>query len=244
VTQVISQGANSNATCFTSLDGVSFALSSSSFTALKLQPGWTEFDNLYRKAAVRVVDGIVHLEGEIKTAGTNPAAFTLPAGLRPGTNVYILINLCTGSIGRLDITPGGAVTVQPEGTGNWWMVKCGTSLEGASFALSPASYTALTLQNGWMSAPYGTANAAVRNISGIVHLKGAISTNGTNADPFVLPAGFRPANQIWIAVDLCGGNNGRLDIQPDGVVTVQQQSGDPFSNATCFTSLDGASFAG
>ena len=244
VTQVISQGANSNATCFTSLDGVSFALSSSSFTALKLQPGWTEFDNLYRKAAVRVVDGIVHLEGEIKTAGTNPAAFTLPAGLRPGTNVYILINLCTGSIGRLDITPGGAVTVQPEGTGNWWMVKCGTSLDGASFALSPASYTALTLQNGWMNAPYGTANAAVRNISGIVHLKGAISTNGTNADPFVLPAGFRPANQIWIAVDLCGGNNGRLDIQPDGVVTVQQQSGDPFSNATCFTSLDGASFAG
>jgi hypothetical protein len=244
VTQVISQGANSNATCFTSLDGVSFALSSSSFTALKLQPGWTEFDNLYRKAAVRVVHGIVHLEGEIKTAGTNPAAFTLPAGSRPGKNVYVLINLCTGSIGRLEITPSGAVTVQAEGTGNWWMVKCGTSLDGASFALSPASYTALTLQNGWMNAPYGTANAAVRNISGIVHLKGAIWTNGTNAGPFVLPAGFRPANQIWIPVDLCGGNNGRLDIEPDGVVTVQQQSGDPFSNATCFTSLDGASFAG
>jgi hypothetical protein len=74
VTEVISQGANSNATCFTSLDGVSFALSSASFTALKLKPGWTEFDNLFRKAAVRVAGGIVHLEGEIKTAGTNPAA--------------------------------------------------------------------------------------------------------------------------------------------------------------------------
>src|SRR6516165_6445391 len=61
VTQVISQGATSNATCFTSLDGASFALSSTSFTALKLQPGWTEFDNLYRKAAVRAAGGIVHL---------------------------------------------------------------------------------------------------------------------------------------------------------------------------------------
>jgi hypothetical protein len=243
VTQVISQGATSNATCFTSLDGASFALSTTSFTALKLQPGWTEFDNLFRKAAVRDINGIVHLEGEIKTAGTNPAAFTLPAGFRPSTNVYVLINLCTGSIGRLHIAPSGAVTVQAEGTGNWWMVKCGVSLDGASFALSPASFKALTLQNGWMNAPYGTANAAVRNISGIVHLKGAIWTNGTNADPFVLPAGFRPASQVFISVDLCGGNNGRLNIEPNGVVTVEQQSGDPFSNAACFTSLDGASFA-
>jgi hypothetical protein len=243
VTQVISQGATSNANCFTSLDGASFALSTSSFTALTLQPGWTEFDNLYRKAAARDISGIVHLAGEIKTAGTSPAAFTVPAGFRPSTNVYVLITLCTGSIGRLHITPSGAVTVQAEGTGNWWMVKCGVSLDGASYALSPASFTALTLQNGWMNAPYGTSSAAVRNISGIVHLKGAIWTSGTNADPFVLPAGFRPADEIFIPVDLCGGNNGRLNIQPNGVVTVQQQSGDPFSSATCFTSLDGASFA-
>src|SRR5215469_8964204 len=242
VTQVISQGANSNATCFTSLDGVSFALSSKSFTALKLQPGWTEFDNLFRKAAARVVGGIVHLEGEIKTAGTKPAAFTLPAGFRPSTNVYVLINLCTGSIGRLDITPSGAVTVEAEGTGNWWMVKCGVSLEGASFALSPTSFTALTLQNGWMNAPYGTSNAAVRNISGIVHLKGAIWTNGTNADPFVLPAGFRPAKLVYVPVDLCGGNKGRLDILLDGVVAVEAENS-AFTQAACFTSLDGASFA-
>jgi hypothetical protein len=133
VTQVISEGANSNATCFTSLDGASFALSASSFTALTLQPGWTEFDNLYRKAAARVVGGIVHLEGEIKTAGTNPAAFTLPAGFRPSANVSVLINVCTGSIGRLDITPSGAVTVQAENN-DFFLAQCGTSLDGASFA--------------------------------------------------------------------------------------------------------------
>ena len=93
-----------------------------------------------------------------------------------------------------------------------------------------------------MNAPYGTANAAVRKISGIVHFVGAIWTNGTNPDPFILPAGFRPANETWIPVDLCGGNNGRLDILPDGVVTVEAENND-FSQAQCFTSLDGASFA-
>jgi hypothetical protein len=242
VTQVIPQGPDSDATCFTSLDGVSFALSTGSFTTLNLQPGWSEFDNFFRKAAVRDINGIVHFEGQIKTAGTNAAVFTLPAGFRPSKNVYVQVNLCTAGIGRLHITPSGAVTVKPEGTGNWWMVKCGVSLDGASFAVSPASFTPLTLQNGWMNAPYATSDAAARNISGIVHLKGAIWTNGTNADPF-LPAGFRPANQIFIPVDLCGGNNGRLNIEPNGVVSVEQQSGDPFSNAQCFTSLDGASFA-
>ena len=242
VTQVISQGANSNATCFTSLDGVSFALSAKSFTALKLQPGWKEFGSFYRKAAVRLLGGVVHFEGEIRTAGIKPAAFTLPAKFRPSRNVNILINVCTGSIGRLDIAPSGAVSVEAEGTGNWWMVQCGTSLDGASYPLSAASYTALTLQNGWMNAPYGTSNAGARKISGIVHLKGAIWTNGTNPDPFVLPAAFWPAHEIFVPADLCGGNKGRLDIRPDGVVEVQTQTGD-FGQAQCFTSLDGVSFA-
>jgi hypothetical protein len=242
VTEVISQGANTNATCFTSLDGVSFALSAKAFTTLKLQPGWTEFDNLFRKAAARVAGGTVHLAGEIKTAGTNPAAFTLPAGFRPSKNVYVMINLCTGSIGGLHIAPSGAVTVHPEGTGNFWMAQCGTSLEGASYALSPTPYTPLALQNGWTNAPFATANAAVRVSSGIVHFMGAISTTGTNADPFILPAGFRPAHDVYIPVDLCDGNNGRLDIQPDGVVAVQPENGD-FAQAQCLTSLDGAFFA-
>jgi hypothetical protein len=46
-----------------------------------------------------------------------------------------------------------------------------------------------------------------------------------------------------VKVDLCGATNGRLFIQADGTVSVQQQNGDPFSNAQCFTSLDGVSVA-
>src|SRR5258708_2349353 len=61
VTQVISAGATTDATCFTSLDGVSFSQSTTGYTALKLQPGWTEFGSLYRKAAARVIGGVGHL---------------------------------------------------------------------------------------------------------------------------------------------------------------------------------------
>lgn len=238
-TEVISNGASSNATCFTSLDGASFPLSTTSFTMLKLQPGWTEFDNFYRKAAVRLIGGVVHFEGAIKTAGTKQTAFTLPAKFRPARNVNVLISVCTGSIGRLHITPKGVVTVR-SGVG-FWAVRCGTSLDGATFALSPKSFTSLALKNGWMNAPSGTAKAAVRVVSAVVRFRGAIRTNGTQAEPFILPKRFRPSTDVYVPVDLCNGDTGRLHIQPDGVVIVEAESS--FAQAQCLTSLDGAWFA-
>lgn len=238
VTEVISEGAFSSAACFTSLDGASFALSPKSFTALKLAPSWRQFDSLYRKAAARLIGGVVHLEGEIRPTSNKAITFKLPAALRPSKDVNVLINVCTGSIGRLHITPKGVVSVRSEE--GFWAVKCGTSLDGATFALSPKSFTALKLQNGWVNAPSGTAKATLRTISGVVRLRGAIKTSGSNADPFVLPSGFRPVHDVYVAVDLCNGGNGRLFIQPDGVVEVEAQSS--FTDAQCLTSLDGVSF--
>ena len=74
--------------------------------------------------------------------------------------------------------------------------------------------------------------------SGIVHFKGAIA-NGSSAGLFTLPAAFRPSTNVFVPVDLCGATNGRLFIKPSGVVTVEAQT---FSNARCFTSLDGVTF--
>jgi hypothetical protein len=237
-TQVISGGATSNATCFTSLDGVSFAQSPKSFTVLKLQPTWTQFGSLFRKAAGRLVGGVVHLEGEISPTSNKAIAFTLPAALRPSKNVNVLINVCTGGIGRLHITSKGVVSVRSDE--GFWAVKCGTSLDGATFALSPRSFAALKLKNGWINAPAGTAKAAVRTVSGVVRLRGAIRTSGSNAEPFVLPTEFRPVHDVYVPVELCNGGNGRLIIAPDGAVEVQAQSS--FTQAQCLTSLDGVSF--
>lgn len=104
------------------------------------------------------------------------------------------------------------------------------------------TFSNLTLLNGWTAGPFSTGSPSVAIIGGIVHFRGAIAS-GTSSVLFTLPAGFRPAKAAYAEVDLCGATNGRLYIQPSGVVTVQQQSGDPFSNPQSFTSLDGASFA-
>jgi hypothetical protein len=120
----------------------------------------------------------------------------------------------------------------------------GTAAQAATSA-APAltsGWTALTLKNGWTGAPFGTSAPAVHTISGIVHFKGAIATSGTNPVPFTLPSGFRPASVVFVPVSLCNATNGRLQIEPTGLVTVQAEGG-AFSNAACFTSLDGASFA-
>jgi hypothetical protein len=241
--EVISNGATTSATCFTSLDGASFALSTASYKGVTLQPGWKFFDNLYRGPRIRVAGGFVRFAGEMQArkTGTSKLAFILPPAYRPKTNVFIPVNLCTGSIGTLDVRPNGMVTAQPPGTGNFWMDKCGVSLDGASFALSPKSFTPLALINGWKNSPDKTAKASARVINGVVHLRGAISTKGANPGPFVLAPAFRPSSVVYITVALCDGNPGRLEIQTDGTLAVEPQPGG-FAAAQCMTSLDGATF--
>jgi hypothetical protein len=107
---VQAEGAFSDAQCFTSLEGASFALGGS-FTALALQNGWTNAPFGTRNAAVTNDDGIIRLEGAI-ASGTSGLAFTLPLGFRPATTTYVPVDLCSSHNGRLIIQPTGSVTVQ------------------------------------------------------------------------------------------------------------------------------------
>jgi hypothetical protein len=230
-----------NAQCFTSLDGITFAKAATGFTGLTLENGWTNAPFSTSNAAVRTISGIVHFKGAVATSGTNSVITNLPPAFRPSTNVFIPVDLCDATNGRLVISPNGDVSVAQESPG-FTNASCFTSLDGASFAKSAASFTGLTLRNGWTAAPFGTSNTQVRTISGIVQLKGAMASTKNNAVAFTLPAGFRPSHEVWVAVDLCDATNGRLIIATSGVVTVEQETAG-FANAKCFTSLDGVSFA-
>jgi hypothetical protein len=229
-------GAFASAQCFTSLDGAWFAQDTGSFTALTLQNGWTNAAFGATTAGVEEQSGVIHLKGAIASGSTGPA-FTLPAGFRPSTSVYIPVDLCSSAKGRLFIQPSGAVTVFAENA--FTSAQCFTSLDGASFPLS--DFTPLTLLNGWTNAPFSTNSAGFYVVDGIVHLRGAVATAGSSAQPFTLPVGFRPATSVYVPVDLCAAKKGRLLIQPSGVVTVQADVA--FADAQCFTSLEGASFA-
>jgi hypothetical protein len=229
-------GAIANDQCFTSLDGASFATSSSGFTPLTLLNGWVDAPFATSNAAVQNINGIVYFKGSIASGSGQP--FVLPAGFTPATDVYVPVDLCNATKGRLHITPSGSVDVQAEG-GAIANDQCFTSLDGASFATSSSGFTPLTLLNGWVDAPFATSNAAVQSVNGIVYFKGAIGTG--SGVPFVLPVGYRPTADVYVPIDLCNATNGRIHITPSGTADIEVQGG-VFSTAQCFTSLDGAHF--
>jgi hypothetical protein len=239
VASVWAEGGNfSQAQCFTSLDGVSFAANSTSFTALTLQNNWKNSANGASKAAARVINGVVHLKGAI-FGGTNPTAVTLPPGFRPSGVVNVTVDLCHADNGVLRIVPTGTVVVSAEQAAS--DATCITSLDGVTFAISASGFSTLTLQNGWEKALEGARMPAVRLAGGIVRFEGAMVTSGSNAVAFVLPSGLRPSTTVYVPVNLIFANKGRLEIEPNGTVIVQAE-GSTFSNAASFTSLEGAWF--
>jgi hypothetical protein len=228
-------GTFSDASGFTSLDGVSFAVSNAGFTNLTLNAGWAQYGT--RNAAVKDDNGMIRLEGSIKATGAGSLAFTLPTAFRPSTRVYLPLDLCNATKGRLTIEPTGESYVYAEG-GAWSNAQCFVSLEGVSFAKS-ASGTTYAPQNGWALYP-GSRSLTVRNYGGIVRFTGSLSSSGTNTTLFNLSQEFRPATNIWVEADLCNAKRGRVLIQPNGNVSVQYR--DALGDATCFTSLEGVEY--
>ena len=209
-------------------------------TPLTLVNGWTNGPFSTRAAQVKTIGNVVQFSGAI-AGGSNAVAFTLPSGYWPVTDVYVHIDLCSTTNGRLHITPTGLTDIE-EQDGTLVQAQCFTSLDGASFALTRDQFVPLNLQGGWIDTPYNTTNPAVRMIAGIVHLQGAMMTAYKNPRAFTLPKAYRPTTEVYVPVDLCNANKGRLDIAPTGIVRVEGENGD-FAQAQCFPSLEGVSVA-
>jgi hypothetical protein len=178
------------------------------------------------------------LQGAIAN-GTNAVLFTLPTAFRPSATVYVPVDLCDAKKGRLIITGGGSTTVEVD-AGNFSNANCFTSLESVTFAKSAG--TALTLATGWTNASFATRGAAATSALGMVRLQGAISS-GTNGLVFTLPLALRPSAITFVPVDLCNAKKGYLQLQVGGNVFVVNGEDTFASTATCFTSLEGVSFA-
>jgi hypothetical protein len=240
VTIQAENGTFSNAQCFTSLDGASFApKATAGFVPLTLINNWTNAPFGTSDAAIINLNGIFQFKGAI-ASGNSSQPFQMPFGFLPLVEVYIPIDLCNATKGRLHISLTGTVNIEAENAFN--NAQCFTSLDGAWFTqLQEPELQDLTLINGWTITPFTTSPAAVGLISGVVYFRGAMVTDGSNAQAFTLPSEFRPVKNVYVPIDLCNATKGRLVIQPSGIVTVQAENG-TFSNAQCFTSLDGASF--
>lgn len=233
-------GTFTQAQCFTSLDGVSFAPSDVGFTPLSLSSGWSGAPYGTSAAAVSNRDGIIRFKGGI-TGSPGDLVFSLPAELRPAARAYVPVDLCGGIKGRLVLESTGEVRVQSVGA--IADAQCFTSLDGASFvAPPPGEFMPLALENGWVNGFFGTQTTSVVLYDEIVQFKGAV-TGGATARILTLPVALRPVRDVAIAVDLCGAAPGRLYVQAStGHVTVSEPGGG-FGTASCFVSLEGASFA-
>jgi hypothetical protein len=239
--------AATDATQFTSLEGVSYAVGSTGFTPLTLGAGWNNAPFSTRNAAVSVSNGIVRLQGAIASTGTDLTnAFTIPAGFRPSATVYVSTDMNASAPGRVIISSAGAVTLQPANGVATTVATQFTSLEGVWYPLTATGFTAITLTAPWTGTTFMTRNAAFAVSGGTVRLQGAIAAPaGTAASPFMLPLGARPASAVYTPVNLCSGVKGRLNITPAGAVTIQAATGAGGGTAadiTCFTSLEGVSF--
>jgi hypothetical protein len=227
-----------NAQCFTSLEGISYPLKAKGAKPLTLVNGWQIAPDANRTPAVSLVDGVVHLQGAIETGGTNTVPFFLPKADRPNKMVYVPVDMCDGDTGRLEISPNGEVVVRPFDA--FSQAGCFTSLEGATYDLKSAKATPLTLQHGWAPYSASTRVPALTKTDGVIHLQGAMATTGSSTMPFTVPAGLRPSANVYIPIDLCLANPGRLIIEPSGTVVVDEMGS--FSNAQCFTSLEGVNY--
>lgn len=236
-TRVEAEGSFSDAQCFTSLEGASFALNPAGAVPLALQNGWTGQAAATRPATAAVVDGVVHLTGAIKTAGTDKHPFVIPAGMRPAATIFVPVDLCNVTDGRLRIGASGVVTVQS--SADFGLATCYTSLDGVAWVVNPTAQTTLTLENGWIGRPYHTRTPRAGLVDGVVRFSGAI-TDGTDDLVFTLPPALRPSRVVYLQVDLCGAANGRLTVDTDGTTTVESE--DDLGDAQCFTSLEDANF--
>jgi hypothetical protein len=122
--------------CAVSFEGVTFPVAptaANGWTCLTPLNGWTANAYSTRSTCVKNVDGVIRLSGAVMTSGTNMNVFTLPAGFRPPKESYILIDLCGGTTGRIQVSPSGNVNVQYEKLLS--SAQCFSSFEGAKFSL-------------------------------------------------------------------------------------------------------------
>lgn len=107
------------------------------FTTLTLSNGWqTDCFAAGTAGAALSVDGVVHLHGSLcaTPAPSSPQASTLPARFRPSKSVYLTVDECNGTTGRIVIDSNGHLTVVAD-PADTTADQCFTSLAGVTYTL-------------------------------------------------------------------------------------------------------------
>jgi len=122
-----------------------------------------------------------------------------------------------------------------------------TALQGkAASAFAPSAIEAAhvvgaagepAFQNGWHAPgfPGDEGLSFYKDPWGIVHIQGSTSNSGSTSTVFTLPAGYRPAKNLYLAVYGAGGSIAFIQITDTGDVN-------PFGGSTTFLGLTNVTF--
>jgi len=206
------------------------------------QNSWANYGGATGVARFRKYpDGKVAIAGAIKTGTPPSVAFTLPAGYRPASAIFLPI-ITSGGTGYLNVATDGTCTVN-QLTG---AATTQTLLDNVEFDTESVTATATVgaqpmdtmhyvgapgepaFQNGWQN--YGGAFTPVgfrKDPTGRVLIKGMMNKAGgnfiANEVLFTLPPGYRPVEQMMMSAR-CNGGSAQPDtvnqmyIYPDGRV--------------------------
>ena len=118
------------------LDGKdSTAFTVGAFTPLVMTNGWTT--NCFGGGAAGVAreGNQVIMHGTICSGTNNTAAFTLPAGFRPTSEVWLTVDQCNAATGRIEINAGTGTTFVTSDPADPNAATCFVSLAGVSYTL-------------------------------------------------------------------------------------------------------------
>ncbi len=96
----------------------------SDWIELTLQNGWVNYGGSYYNASYRIKNGIVYIEGLLKSGTTTGSTvmFNLPEGYRPLSRI-IVTNVSYSAIGRFDVQANGDVSFHL-GSNVWFPIHC------------------------------------------------------------------------------------------------------------------------
>jgi hypothetical protein len=234
---------------------------------LGLLHGWSNYNGTTNAPAIGRVNGVLTLRGALNgAAATDSHAFTLPSGKRPlvGESLYLRIVTANNTGGTLFIDPEHKARIIGDGVafpGPGPNAKIFTSLDGVSFDDTATNATPLVYDNtpdgNWVHL-YGHRHqgnepwaVSAKMVAGFVrfqgYLKKADGGNPSSMFLFQLPPEFRPGQNVYVPVILCGAGGanqtyGRLNILSTGNVYVQPENGNTAA-ANCSVSFEGASYS-
>ena len=194
-------------------------------TGVPFQNSWHNWGGTFHNAEYRLVGDEVQLRGLVAGGASGTVVFTLPLGMRPYSITHFDGDMSNAQNALVHISPNGEVRVYGANVGSY------ASLSHVAFSVSGQGtngWKSLTLLNGFTRYAADYPLPEYRLTGDVVELRGLIGKGGSVAVIAMAQIPDRdawPVQQNMWSTHATGGH-GRVDIGPDGVVTLVAGSGD------------------